>query len=82
MGKTDGKKLVIARRLYLFELTGKPTEHLRATYPLIARKLDTYLMCRALGTLPRAGGLDNQWQEDLDYFKVFMAVESEVRHRG
>jgi len=70
---------MIARRLYLLALMGKPVDNLRARYPDISRQLDTYLMCKIFNTLPREGGLDNQWQETIDYFKVFLAAENEVK---
>jgi len=73
---------MIARRLYIYELTGRPTERLRLQHPLVTRVLDEYLMCRAIGTLPRAGGLDDQYQATLDYWRVFLQAESEVRRNA
>jgi len=64
--------------MYIYTLTGKPTEHLRMQYPHIAKKIDDYILCRTLKVLPRAGGLEDQWQEDLDFWQVFMQAESGV----
>jgi hypothetical protein len=73
---------MIARRIYLLELTGRPTERLRMRYPHIAKKINDYVMCRTLNVLPRAGGLNDQWQEDIDYWHVFMQAESEVKRNA